>query len=134
MIGAFFTQNLMRKLALGAAILGAGLQAAPAFAQSSPATDADNPEPALQGQTMPGEAVVLARPYSKGVRVIGHSPISGRDSNIQMSWVDHCAYVSSTAPRSLGFGVKADPSTFGVAVIDVSDPRDPKQEIGRAHV
>ena len=108
-------------------ILGLVLQTGPKLAQSSPPTDADNPEPGLQGQTRPGEVGVLARPYSKGVRVVGHSPISNRDSNIQMTWVDHCAYVSSTAPNSLGWGVKADSSTFGVAVIDVSDPHSPKQ-------
>ena len=114
-------------LRLTVAILSLVLQAGPAVAESWSASEADNLEPGLQGQTKPGEATVLVRPYSKGVRVIGHSLISNRDSNIQMTWVDHCAYVSSTAPNSLGWGVKADPSTFGVAVIDVSDPRNPQQ-------
>lgn len=127
MIDALFIQNVTRKLAFGVGILGLGLQACPVVAQSSPAVDADNPEPGLQGQTMPGESGVLARPYSKGVRVVGHSPIANRDSNMQLTWVDHCAYVSSTSPNFLGWGVKADPSTFGVAVIDVSDPQAPKQ-------
>lgn len=116
----------MWKLTLVAAILCLGLRPGSTSAQSTP-VDADNPETGLQGQTLPGEAVVLSRPYSKGVRVVGHSSIENRDSNIQMTWVDHCAYVSSTAPNSLGWGVKADPSTFGVAVIDVSNPQAPDQ-------
>jgi hypothetical protein len=92
------------------------------------AAQADNPEPGLQGQTLPGEAgVILARPYSKGVRVVGHEPLGERDSNIQLAWVDHCAYVSSSSPNFLAWGVKAAPSSYGVAVIDVADARAPKQ-------
>ncbi|MBB5685949.1 LVIVD repeat-containing protein [Sphingobium boeckii] len=116
-----------KRASLAGLALFLALQAAPMGAQSSMA-DADNPEPGLQGQTMPGEAVILARPYAKGVRMIGHSPIAGRDSNIQLAWAGHCAYVASTSPNMLGvFGVKADPASFGVAVIDVSDPRAPRQ-------
>jgi hypothetical protein len=112
---------------MAAATMGMIVQTCPVAAQSSPTADADNPEPGLQGQTMPGEAIVLPKPYSKGVKVVGHSPVAGRDSNIQMTWVDQCAYISSTSPNFLGWGVKADPSTFGVAVIDVKDSRAPKQ-------
>jgi hypothetical protein len=89
----------------------------------------DRLEPGLQGQTMAADdpGSVLARPYSKGVRVVGHEPLMGRDSNLQLSWVDTCAYVSSTSPKFLAWAKTAPPETFGVAVIDVSNPRKPKQ-------
>ena len=89
----------------------------------------DRLEPGLQGQTMPADnpGSILAQPYSKGVRVIGHDPIKGRDSNVQLSWVDHCAYVSSTGgPFPLLRTSKGDPALLGVAVIDVRDPRHPR--------
>jgi hypothetical protein len=90
---------------------------------------ADNPEPGLQGQQMsednPGS--ILAAPYSRGVRVVGHDPIRGRDSNIQLVWVDHCAYVSSSHGAMALIGAnKADPALLGVAVVDVSDPANPR--------
>lgn len=89
---------------------------------------ADNLEPAKQGQSIsqdrPGN--VLPIPYSMGVNVIGHSPVLERDSNLQMAWSGHCAYISSTSPNFLGWGITARPETFGVAVIDVSDPLHPK--------
>ena len=127
MLGILFRQDLTRQLAFVAAILSLGLPMCPASAQTMLAMDADHLEPGLQGQTMPGEAVVLSRPYSKGVRVVGHSPVSNRDSNIQMAWVDYCAYIASTAPNSLGWGVKAESASFGVAVMDVSNPQAPEQ-------
>jgi hypothetical protein len=111
---------------VSAAILAGALQASAALAQS-PIASADNLEPGLQGQTMPDQAGLLPRPYSKGVRVLGHDPLQQRDSNLQLTWADHCAYVSSTSPKFLMWGDKAAPETFGVAVIDVSDPRAPKQ-------
>ncbi|MCB1690657.1 MAG: hypothetical protein KDI33_19325 [Halioglobus sp.] len=92
------------------------------------AVTADRPEPGKQGESMaadkPGD--ILAQPYSSGVNLVGHSDVWSRDSNIQLSWVDECAYISSSSPNFLGWGVTADPSTFGVAVIDVSDPTAPK--------
>ncbi|MEJ6011346.1 hypothetical protein [Novosphingobium aquae] len=99
-----------------------------ATASAGLATSAkDRPEPGLQGQTMQGEAVVLAQPYAKGLRRIGHDSIRGRDTNVQLAWVDHCAYVSSTAgPFPIIGTLKGDPALTGVAVIDVSNPRKPK--------
>ena len=95
--------------------------------QSKPTT-VDHPEIGLQGQTLaddnPGS--ILATPYAKGVDLIGHDPIRNRDTNIQMAWVGNCAYVASTMPNFLGWGVSAKPETYGVAVIDVSDPSAPK--------
>jgi hypothetical protein len=94
---------------------------------ASPTPAKDRPEPGLQGQTMPGEAIVLATPYSKGIRRIGHDPIKGRDTNVQLAWVDHCAYVSSAAGPFPIIGIsKGDPALTGVAVIDVRNPRKPK--------
>jgi hypothetical protein len=85
----------------------------------------DHPEPGLQGQVMAGDARILPNPYHQGVRLIGHSPILNRDSNVQLSWIDQCAYVSSSVPGLIQ-GPKTDPATAGVAVIDVSDPAAPK--------
>ncbi len=111
-----------RKAVLAASLLATVASLAAAMIVE-PASARDRPEPGLQGQTMPGEAVVLARPYSKGVRRIGHDPIRGRDTNVQLAWVDQCAYVSSTAgPFPIIGALKGDPALTGVAVIDVRNP------------
>ena len=92
----------------------------------------DHLEPGLQGQTMPDERNldVLPQPYSKGVRVIGHTDLWARGSNLLLDTVGNCAYVSSmhSLPGLDAFGQNkaADGSKSGVAVIDVSDPRNPK--------
>jgi hypothetical protein len=99
-----------------------------ALAAPRPATG-DRPERGLQGQTLPEDkpGSILPQPYSKGVRMVGHDTIKGRDSNVQMSWVDQCAYISSTAgPFPLLGTTKGDASLTGVAVVDVSDPRHPR--------
>jgi len=89
----------------------------------------DNPEPGLQGQQLPSDnpGTILPVPYAKGVRVVGRSPVSDRDSNVQMVWAGDCAYLASTPPDFLMFGTTAKPETYGVAVIDVSDPAKPRQ-------
>ncbi len=93
----------------------------------------DRLEPGLQGQTAPGDppGQVLPQPYSKGVRLVGHSDIGGRGSNLQLAWVDRCAYVSSSVPKLNlpGFERKAgaDESKNGVAVLDVRNPARPRQ-------
>lgn len=90
----------------------------------------DHLEPGLQGQSLPEEVKigVLPRPYSRGVRLVGKSDVGGRDSNVQMTWIDRCAYISSMANNNL-LDMKSpnNPQAAGVAVIDVSDPRAPKQ-------
>lgn len=97
--------------------------------QSAPG---DRLEPGLQGQTMPEDlkSDTLQQPYSKGVRLVGHADIWNRGSNLQLAWIDSCAYVSSTKPigglPSIGENKAANGSKAGVAVIDVSDPRAPK--------
>lgn len=75
----------------------------------------DNPEPGLQGETLAGEANVLARPYTKGVRLIGHTKIEGGMGAV-MAWSGNCAY----APTA------RDSGRPGVTVIDVSDPSTPR--------
>jgi LVIVD repeat len=107
--------------------MAAALTAAALLGQ--PLAAKDRLEPGLQGQTAPSDkpGAILAVPYSKGVRVVGHNTIGGRDSNIQMAWVGHCAYVSTTSPKFLGWGGQnSDPAVFGVAVIDVRNPKSPK--------
>lgn len=110
------------------AIAAAGLLCA--GSQAAAKVPADHLEPGLQGQTLPQDSPgsILPRPYSKGVRVVGHDPIRGRDSNIQLAWVDHCAYVSSAGgPIAVDvLPMKADPELTGIAVIDVSDPAHPR--------
>ena len=113
-----------------ASLLGGLQPAAPAWAASTSTSVAtrDHLEPGLQGQTLPQDdpGSILTRPYSKGVQVIGHDVIKGRDSNVQLSWVDHCAYVSSTSgPFPLLGTTKGDTTLTGVAVLDVSNPRRP---------
>jgi hypothetical protein len=92
----------------------------------------DRVEPGLQGQTMPGDLKSESprQPYSKGVRVAGQTDIRDRGGNINMAWIGTCAYVSSgpadTVPGNMLTSKAADPAKAGVAVIDVSDPRNPK--------
>lgn len=93
--------------------------------QSAPLT-ADRPEPGLQGQSLPDEGGVLPTPYSVGVNVVGHSSVWNRASNVQLSWIDHCAYISSSGVAIAGIGA-SNAETAGLAVIDVSNPRAPRQ-------
>lgn len=94
----------------------------------------DRPEPGLQGQTMPDDltAPTLPQPYSKGVRLVGHTDLWNRGSNLQMAWAGDCAYVSTLNAKSIpgvapfGNNPAADGSKEGVAVVDVSDPRNPR--------
>lgn len=89
----------------------------------------DRPEPGLQGQSMPSDSPgsILAKPYSKGVRVVGHDPVAGRQGNIQLAWVDHCAYISSSGGAFPILGAEnVDESKIGVAVIDVKDASRPR--------
>lgn len=126
--GRILVCELRSGLELGVLVSILFLALHPAFAAGQ-SSSGDRLEPGLQGQSMPADnpGTVLALPYFKGVRVIGHDPLQGRDSNLQMTWVDHCAYVSSSSPKMLSWGITAAPSTFGVAVIDVSDPQAPRQ-------
>lgn len=113
-------------LALGMALL---VVATPVVAGNGARTTPDRVEPGLQGEQIASDkpGSVLPVPYSKGVMVIGHDPIEGRDSSVQLVWVDHCAYASSTAgPFPLIGTMTGDPALTGVAVIDVSDPRRPR--------
>lgn len=101
---------------------------AAALLTAGPALAADRLETGLQGQSLPGETgQVLDVPYAKGVRRIGHEPIRGRDSNVQLAWAGHCAYVSSTGgPFPIIGAMKGDAALLGTAVIDVRNPRRPR--------
>ena len=121
----------IRAAVLVLALLAAPLQPGVGAGSLAPAAASANDrlEPGLQGQSLPEDkpGSILAQPYSKGVRVIGHDAIHGRDSNVQLTWVDHCAYVSSTGgPFPILGTTQGDPALTGVAVIDVSDPRHPR--------
>lgn len=73
---------------------------------------------------------VLPVAYSKGVRIVGQTDLGKRGTNLQMAWVDDCAYVSSSVAIP-GFPLDdaraKDPTYGGVAVIDVRDPTTPRQ-------
>ena len=90
----------------------------------------DRLEPGLQGQTLPDDLTteVLPQPYSKGVRVVGHSDIGGRTGNLIMAWSGHCSYVAGGVNLKGGMPGANEPlgPTSGIAVIDVRDPRAPK--------
>jgi hypothetical protein len=60
----------------------------PGAASAKPEAPGDHLEPGKQGETLPGEAKVLPCPYSKGVRVVGHSDIGKRSGNLIMAWSD----------------------------------------------
>jgi hypothetical protein len=105
-----------------ATVLLAGSQI---VAAQSPAPSADNPEPGLSGAPIPGAPAptivdsigvmgsgVLPQPYSKGVRVVGHSPTGG----MQMGWIDRCAYIAGAV----------GPAGHGIAVVDVRNPVAPR--------
>ncbi len=92
----------------------------------------DRLEPGLQGQTLPEEAKlnVLSQPYSKGVNLIGHTDLWARGSNLLLDTIDSCAYVSTLRglPGIGAFGENkaADGTKRGIAIIDASDPRNPR--------
>lgn len=112
-----------------AALLALALASCASVPSASLTETQDRLEPGLQGEQMAADkpGSVLAQPYAKGVRVVGHDPVRGRDSNVQLTWVDHCAYISSTAGPFPLIGIeKGDPALTGVAVIDVSDPAHPR--------
>ena len=91
------------------------------------ATTPDRLEPGRQGETMPGEAHMLAVPYSKGVDVVGHAAIGTRTGNLITAWAGHCAYVAGggTLNANGTVGTEGDPTTAGVAVIDQRNPAAP---------
>ena len=113
----------------GCKSLAAGVLAALMLGQVAvSAATPDRPEPGRQGETLAGEAMVLAVPYSKGINVVGHDPIGGRIGNLTMAWSGTCAYVAD------GLTIKPDGGLLqmprgpqsGLAVIDVSNPAAPR--------
>ena len=92
---------------------GAGAPAAPAFTEPQ-CGELDRPETGLQGDVplpdqLSGRA---ALGYNCGVALVGHSNLGGRGGNTNMAWAGDCAYIAS-------YGA-------GIAVVDVSDPSNPR--------
>ena len=83
--------------------------------------------PGRQGEILPADAKkgILPEPYIKSMRVVGHTRIYDRPGNLQMAWVDDCAYVSSSVQGVPG-GIDAEDPRSGLAVINVSDPENPR--------
>jgi hypothetical protein len=70
--------------------------------------------------------------YHRGLVLVGTQPIQDRGANFAMAWVGSCAYVTTTSATQL-FGATNNPYVVpsnnvlnGMAVIDVSNPANPK--------
>ena len=97
-------------------------------------SEGDRLEPGLQGQVplanqLSGDA---ALGYRKGLRLVGQNSILDRGANFSLAWLDDCAYVTTTSPGQI-FGPLSSPyinpefaPLNGMAVIDASNPQDPK--------
>lgn len=108
-------------LLVAAAVVAAGFVAVPLQPSraASPANGElcgrrDLPETGLQGDQprvdqLSGRA---EKGYNCGVALVGHNDLGGRSGNANMAWAGNCAYIA-------GAGT-------GVAVVDVSNPRQPK--------
>jgi len=79
----------------------------------------DRPETGLQGQ-VPVADQLSGRSrlgYSRGLRLVGQNTINGLGGDFQIAWYQDCAYVVTKSTDTEG---------EGVAVIDASDPKNPK--------
>jgi hypothetical protein len=61
-----------------------------------------------------------------GVRIVGSNDLAGRTNNFNLARVGDCAYVSSTGDASIVNRTPSLNETDGVAVVDVSDPSQPR--------
>lgn len=91
-------------------------------------------ETGLQGQVPLADQTSgrAALGYHKGLRLVGQNTIFDRGANFSMAWLDDCAYVTTTSVGQI-FGPASSPFVDpqynilnGMAVIDASNPRDPK--------
>jgi hypothetical protein len=96
--------------------------------------DGDLLETGLQGQVPLADQLSgrAAQGYRKGLRLVGENTILDRGANFSMAWLDDCAYVTTTSPGQI-FGPASSPyidpqfsALNGMAVIDASDPKNPK--------
>lgn len=126
-------KSAVLQLTACASILICVVQPGAALGASAPTdkSSGDRPETGLQGQTTV-EDIMSGRsqePHYKGTRLVGHTDLWNRGANLQLSWIDSCAYVS-TLKASSPQGANGKSELFlkppaGVAVIDVSKPRSP---------
>ena len=94
----------------------------------------DRPETGLQGQGAPRLDQITGRtqqPYYCNTRLVGQTTIGNRGNNLQLAWAGDCAYVASAHPAFLYQVDPIDPTLVtsypaGLAVIDASDPANPK--------
>jgi hypothetical protein len=117
----------------------AGVSSAPlerhAFARSaSVAASGDIDEDGLSGEVplmdqLDGKS---ALGYHRGLTVVGTNPVMDRGSNFGLAWVGSCAYVTTTSGLQLvgalttPYAVPSNNRLNGMAVIDVSNPRQPQ--------
>ena len=107
---------------------------APATVPKAQCRPGDQVETGLQGQGAPRLDQLSGRtkrPYSCNTRLVGETTIRNRGNNTQLAWIGDCAYVSSASPVFLYQVDPIDPTIAtsypgGLAVIDASDPTDPK--------
>jgi hypothetical protein len=89
----------------------------------------DLPETGIQGDVPKADQTSgrAERGYNCGLALVGHATLDagGRapDSNGNMAWSGHCAYVAG--PGAV-FGDPDPAAGDGVAVVDVADPRSPR--------
>ena len=89
----------------------------------------DRPEPGIQGDVPKAEqdANRASGGYNCGLALVGHTTLGGdgrsATGNANMAWSGDCAYVAG--PGAV-FGPPDPAPGAGVAVVDVSDPTQPK--------
>ncbi|MGH8540959.1 MAG: LVIVD repeat-containing protein [Stenotrophobium sp.] len=119
--------------ALFAGLAACGNSSAPTSTSALAPAD-DLPETGLQGEVPLADQLSgrAALGYRKGLRLVGQNNIMSRGANFDLAWLDDCAYVTTTSPQSL-FGPGSTPyldpqynPLNGMAVIDASDPTNPK--------
>lgn len=125
----------MKTLSIAAVLLATGLLSACGTSSAPTGSgDGDLLETGLQGQVPIADQLSgrAALGYRKGLRLVGQNTILDRGANFSLAWIDDCAYVTTTSPGQI-FGPTSSPYVDpqfnplnGMAVIDASDPRNPR--------
>lgn len=108
-------------------VLGTGVAASGSVGASHGGDSSCGPETGLQGR-VPIEDQVSGRSahgYCDGVSLVGKNTIEDRGANFQLTWYGDYAYVGMAHMTTRDDPVTDDP-LWGTAVIDASDPTDPR--------
>jgi hypothetical protein len=87
-----------------------------------------NPTTGLQGQVPAADQASgrSKRGYSCNLRRVAANDIGRRGQNFQLAWYGDCAYVSTIGLREDTARLQEPDKLDGIAVVDVSDPRNPR--------